>query len=127
MNVLNSNLVNWALRWAFSRSGVIVRWAVGYVIAWLAAKNIIPSNDLTQISVSLTSGLSAIVAVAYALAQFWLNKRAADGVNVVKTMVTNAAGGEQLQLNGVIGNQTIEAVAKVTNSDAHRAVRMALR
>jgi len=126
MNILNSNIVNWALQWAFSRSGVVVRWLVGYAVAWFAGLNIIPNGDLAQIQVSLTSGLSAVVALLYALIQFWLNKRASNGVNVVKTMVQNAAG-QTLAQNGVVGNATIAAVAKLTNTDATRAINMTLK
>jgi hypothetical protein len=126
MNLLNSPIVNWALQWAFSRSGVVVRWGIGYLIAWVAGLHIIPGGDLSQISVSLTSGASAVVALAYALLQFWLNKRSADGVNTVKAML-NQSGGKQLKLNGVIGNATVEAASKLSGANVTRAMALAGR
>jgi lysozyme family protein len=88
--------------------------------------HIIPGGDLSQISVSLTSGASAVVALAYALLQFWLNKRSADGVNTVKAML-NQSGGKQLKLNGVIGNATVEAASKLSGANVTRAMALAGR
>ena len=114
-NILNSDFVQWLIRFAFSKSGVAVRWAIGYFMGWLAAKNIVPSGDLDQISISLTSGLTALVAILYALVQYWLNARHAKGVQVVQEMV----GAPK---TGVVGNNTILAVAEATGENPHAAI-----
>lgn len=114
-NILNSDFVQWLIRFAFSKSGVAVRWAIGYFMGWLAARNIIPSGDIDQITISLTSGATALVAILYAFVQYWLNARHAKGVQVVQEMV----GTPQ---TGVVGNNTIKAVAEATGENPHAAV-----
>ena len=61
------------LKLLFSKSGVAVRWLVGYLIAAVAAKHVVPDGDLQKIQLSLESGLSALVALGYAGLQLWLN------------------------------------------------------
>jgi len=110
--MLNSPLVQWLIRWAFSQSGTVVRWLVGMVIAWLAGKNIMPAGDLESLRLSWTSALSGVFAAGYALFQFWLNSRQRVGVKVVQQLVGN-------DLTGVIGNNTIENVAKAVGAETH--------
>lgn len=114
-NILNSDFVQWLIRFAFSKSGVVIRWLIGYVMGYVAAKNIIPSGDLDQLTVSLTSGLTALVAILYAFVQYWLNARHSKGVQVVQEMVGTPA-------TGVVGNNTIKAVAEATGENPHAAI-----
>lgn len=84
-------------------------------MGWLAAKNIVPSGDVAQISVSLTSGLTALVAILYAGLQYWLNKRQSNAIKVVQTLAGHPA-------DGIVGNGTIQAVAKATGQNPNEAI-----
>lgn len=113
--MLNSDFVQWLLKFAFSKSGVAVRWAVGYLVGYIAAKNIVPSGDLDQIQVSLTSGVTAVVALVYAWLQYWLNARNQKGVQIVQHMTG-------VPISGIVGNNTIKAVADLTGANPHVAL-----
>jgi hypothetical protein len=115
--MLNSRFVQWLIQWGFSNSGVVVRWIVGGVIAWLAGKNIFPADDLESLRVSWSSALSGVFAVAYGFFQFWLNSRQRTGIQVVQRLV-----GKQ-EITGTVGNGTIEAVALAAGAEKHEVRR----
>lgn len=114
--ILNSGLTQWVIKFAFSKSGVLIRWAIGYLMGWLVAKNILPSGNVDQITISLTSGLTAVVAILYAWLNYWVNARLAKGVQVVQKMV------DAPQTDGIVGNKTILAVADATGANPHEAI-----
>ena len=118
MNLLNSGFVQWVIHLAFSKAGIVIRWLVGYVMGALIAKNIIPSGDAETIQLGLTSGLTAVAAIAYAGFNYWINARQKKGVLVVQDLVGASP-------SGTVGNETIRAVAEATNqdhTDIHRAI-----
>jgi len=118
-NLINSGLVQSLVKFAFSKSGVVIRWAVGYAIVGLAAQKIIPSGDLEAIQVNLTSGLTAVVAIAYAGLQYWINSRQKKGIEAVQELVGH-------DTSGVVGNGTVEAVANAVGAD-RKAVDRAIQ
>jgi hypothetical protein len=118
MDLLNSELVQWIMKLAFSRSGVVIRWLVGYIMGALLATNIIPSGDSETIQFGLTSGLTTVAAIAYAGFNYWINARQKKGVLVVQELI----GANK---SGVVGNGTITAVAEATGKglhDVHQAI-----
>ena len=122
--LLNSSITNYLLKLAFSKSGVIVRWLVGYIVGAVAGLNIIPNGDVDTISFGLTQGLTAAVAILYALLNYWLNQRHATAVNVVKEMLNKATdAGPTLLLDGVMGNNTILKMSEVTNVDPKAVIK----
>lgn len=110
--LINSGLTQWIVRSAFSKSGVVVRWIVGYAIAGLAARKIIPEGDIGAIQVNLESGLTAVVAVMYAGLQYWINSRQKRAIAVVQELIGHNP-------SGVIGNGTVSAVAHASGANIH--------
>jgi len=101
-----------------------VRWLVGYIVGAVAGLNIIPNGDVDTISFGLTQGLTAAVAILYALLNYWLNQRHATAVNVVKEMLNKATdSGPTLLLDGVMGNNTILKMSEVTNVDPKAVIK----
>lgn len=102
------------LKFAFSKSGVAIRWLVGLFIGWIASKigNTISKEDFDAIQTALVGGATAIVALGYAAIQFWLNARQQQGVKVIQELV----GAEK---DGVVGNHTITSVAVATDTGPH--------
>jgi lysozyme family protein len=122
--VLNSTFTNWLLKVAVSKGGLVVRWAVGYIIAAIAAKHIVPEGDLTQIQGGLESGGYAVVALAYGGLQWWINERRKDGNKVVQTMLNAQlpSGAPSVPVDGAIGNKTIAAASVVTSVPVSHAI-----
>jgi len=126
--MLNSEVVNWILRFALSKSGIAIQWLVALIIGSLAKQNIFPTGDLHEIQLGLTSGFTALAAIAYGFLQWWIQHRQKDGVRAAQAMANvrlSGSGNAPLELDGVAGNATVKALAKATSVPVAHAVNLA--
>jgi hypothetical protein len=130
MDWLNSPAVNWLLKLAFSKSGVVARHIATALVGAVVAKvgsDTISAGDQMTISNAITSGITAVISLAWVGLQYWLNLRSAKAQAVVQTMIDHAPNQTGnlkpvLKIDGVIGNKTIVAAQAVTGVNALSAI-----
>jgi hypothetical protein len=122
--LLNSGFVNYLLKLAFSKSGVVARHVATALVGAVVAKvgsDTISAGDQATIGNAITSGITAVFSLGWVGLQYWLNLRSAKAQAVVQTMLNQSpvsSGKPILKVDGVIGNNTILAAQAVTGVNA---------
>jgi hypothetical protein len=123
----NSPLVQWALKWGLSKSGVVVTAVVTFIITHLGLSAFIPADNLKDIQTGLDAGGQALFAIIYV----WLVHRNQMNATVLKTQINvgridarrrgENAGTLPVDTTTPVGNNTLQAVAVLTGVSVERA------
>jgi hypothetical protein len=119
-NILNSDLVNWLIKFALSKGGFAVSALVTFVVVHLGLPNLIPAEDLAKIETGLNAGGIAIVSIFYA----WISSRQNKGVKALQLAHNRTARPEDIvAVDGIAGNAMVGSVlhAKGINPNVIKA------
>lgn len=104
-NILNSDAVNFLIKFALSKSGFAVSAVVTWVIVHLGLPNIIPADALAHITAGLDAGGIAIISIFYA----WITYRQNKGVKALQIAHNMTSSHSHVEVDGIAGNATVKA------------------
>ena|ERR1017187_3557428 len=119
-NIINSDFVNWLIKFALSKGGFLVSAAVTFIIVHLGLPAIVPKDDLAQIQQGLNAGGMALLAAFYA----WISSRHQQGVMALQIAHNEATPSNPVVVDGIAGNATVKAVADASNISAPKLQRI---
>lgn len=117
-NVLNSDMVQWLLKWGLSRSGAAVAFVTTWLITKLNLASFVPADDVATINHATQAFLLAVVAGVYA----WIVKRQKDGVRVLQEIHNQASPESMVKVDGIAGNSTVKTIAKASDVSIFNAI-----
>jgi hypothetical protein len=128
---LNSSFVQWALKWGLSKVGPFAAaagaWAGVHLVTWIGLKAYVAPDQLDKIQHGVSSGVEMITLSIAASVYAWLVHRQTVGVKILKAQLDKSPTvTPDMDLNsGAIGNNTLEAAAKVTGVPVEKAAAAA--